>query len=83
MPKLPVVSCAMPEGVARRDVLRGLFALTIFYCPSRMRREKGIEEHEFALREDGRPIQPGTAELTRGFRSSGSKRACARAVAAR
>lgn len=33
MPKLPVVSCATPAGVARRDVLRGMFALTVLYFP--------------------------------------------------
>ncbi len=33
MPKLPVVSSATPPGVARRDVLRGMLALTVLYFP--------------------------------------------------
>jgi hydrogenase small subunit len=33
MPKLPVLSCATPPGVARRDVLRGMFALTVLHIP--------------------------------------------------
>jgi hydrogenase small subunit len=57
MPKLPVVSCATPAGVARRDVLRGILAITVLNIPIVGCGSTKSGAAASPYEPDGRPIQ--------------------------